>query len=181
MPGTWCCFYCLVSESCLSLLQPHGLQRTRFLCPWDFPGKNTGVGCHFPFQGIFRPGDKTHVFLHWQVDSLALSYQGSPLFGWSSRIKSSHPSTIWHQDSSVLPSNHTLHLSTSLHIFQPLIVRFNPSPGHYYYSPGLLAASIQPCSSPLITQQILHAENVNAEVMVTLKVKLFKAIPSLLG
>ena len=28
-------------------LQPHGLYPTRLLCPWDFPGKNTGVGCHF--------------------------------------------------------------------------------------------------------------------------------------
>ena len=26
--------------------RPHGLQRTRLLCPWDFPGKSTGVGCH---------------------------------------------------------------------------------------------------------------------------------------
>ena len=26
-------------------LQPHGLQPTRLLCPWDSPGKNTGVGC----------------------------------------------------------------------------------------------------------------------------------------
>ena len=26
--------------------RPHGLQPTRFLHPWDFPGKNTGVGCH---------------------------------------------------------------------------------------------------------------------------------------
>ena len=26
--------------------RPHGLQPTRFLCPWDFPGKSTGVGCH---------------------------------------------------------------------------------------------------------------------------------------
>ena len=25
---------------------PHGLQPTRLLCPWDFPGKTTGVGCH---------------------------------------------------------------------------------------------------------------------------------------
>ena len=25
----------------------------RFLCPWDFPGKNTGVGCHFLLPGIF--------------------------------------------------------------------------------------------------------------------------------
>ena len=24
----------------------HGLQPTRILCPWDFPGKSTGVGCH---------------------------------------------------------------------------------------------------------------------------------------
>ena len=26
--------------------RPHGLQPIRLLCPWDFPGKNTGVGCH---------------------------------------------------------------------------------------------------------------------------------------
>ena len=26
--------------------RPHGLQPTRFLCPWDFPGESTGVGCH---------------------------------------------------------------------------------------------------------------------------------------
>ena len=26
--------------------QPHGLQPTRLLCPWDFPGKSTGAGCH---------------------------------------------------------------------------------------------------------------------------------------
>ena len=33
-------------------LQSHGLQPTRLLCPWGFPGKNTGVGCIF-FSGIF--------------------------------------------------------------------------------------------------------------------------------
>ena len=26
--------------------RPHGLQPMRLLCPWDFPGKSTGVGCH---------------------------------------------------------------------------------------------------------------------------------------
>ena len=31
-------------------VQPHGRQPTRLLCPWDSPGKNTGVGCHFLFQ-----------------------------------------------------------------------------------------------------------------------------------
>ena len=29
---------------------PHGLQPTRLLCPWDFPGKSTGAGCHCLLQ-----------------------------------------------------------------------------------------------------------------------------------
>ena len=33
-------------QSCLTL-RPHRRQPTRPLCPWDSPGKNTGVGCHF--------------------------------------------------------------------------------------------------------------------------------------
>ena len=38
------------SVSCLVMsnsLWPHGLQPARLLCPWDSPGQNTGVGCHF--------------------------------------------------------------------------------------------------------------------------------------
>ena len=31
-------------------LQPHGLEPTRLLRPWNFPGKSTGVGCHFLLQ-----------------------------------------------------------------------------------------------------------------------------------
>ena len=33
-----------------NFLQPHRLQPTRLLCPWDFPGKSTGVGCHCLLQ-----------------------------------------------------------------------------------------------------------------------------------
>ena len=33
-------------------LRPHRQQPTRFLCPWDSPGKNIGVGCHFLLQCI---------------------------------------------------------------------------------------------------------------------------------
>ena len=32
---------------------PHGLQPTRLLRPWDFPGKSTGVGCHCPLRCWF--------------------------------------------------------------------------------------------------------------------------------
>ena len=34
-------------------VRPHGLQPPRLLCPWDSPGKNTGVGCCAHLQGIF--------------------------------------------------------------------------------------------------------------------------------
>ena len=33
-------------------VQPHRWQPTRLLCPWDSPGKNTGVGCHFLLQCV---------------------------------------------------------------------------------------------------------------------------------
>ena len=32
--------------------RPHGLQPTRLLRPWDFPGKSTGVGCHCLLRGF---------------------------------------------------------------------------------------------------------------------------------
>ena len=31
-------------------VRPHRRPPTRLLCPWDSPGKNTGVGCHFLLQ-----------------------------------------------------------------------------------------------------------------------------------
>jgi len=37
---------------------PPRLQLTRLLCPWDFPVKNTEVGCHFLFQGSSQPKDE---------------------------------------------------------------------------------------------------------------------------
>ena len=63
--------YSVMSDS----LRPHGLQSTKFLCPWDFPGKSTRVGCHFLLQGIFLTQGSNPSLLcpqHWQVDSLPL-------------------------------------------------------------------------------------------------------------
>ena len=41
-----------VAQSCLTQ-QPHGLQPTRLLHPWDFPGQSTGVGCgRLQFMGL---------------------------------------------------------------------------------------------------------------------------------
>ena len=41
-------FTSIVSDS----VQPHRQQPTRLPRPWDSPGKNTGVGCHFLLQGM---------------------------------------------------------------------------------------------------------------------------------
>ena len=46
-------------------LFPYGLQLTRLLCPWDFPGKNTGVGCHSLLQGIFLTQGLQHCRHQW--------------------------------------------------------------------------------------------------------------------
>ena len=57
---------------------------TRLHCPWDFPYKNTGVGCHFLLQGIFQTlGLNPHLLclMHWQADSLPLAPPGKPKKG----------------------------------------------------------------------------------------------------
>ena len=63
-------------------LQPYGMQSTRLLCPWDSPGKNIEVACHFLLQGIFPTQGLNPCLLHllhWQADSLLLSHLGSPI------------------------------------------------------------------------------------------------------
>ena len=50
----------------------------RLLCPWDSPGKNTGVGSHFLLQGSSQPRDQTWVScISCIAGSLSLSHQGS--------------------------------------------------------------------------------------------------------
>ena len=63
-------------------LRPHGPQPTRLLRPWDFSGKNTGVGCHCPLQEIFlTQGLNLRGLLHCRQTLYRLSHQGSPWKG----------------------------------------------------------------------------------------------------
>ena len=70
-------------------LRTPGLQPARLLCPWDSPGKNTGVSCRFLLQGIFLTQGSNAGCLHWQADCLPLSHQASPpgLVGVISEVK----------------------------------------------------------------------------------------------
>ena len=67
------CYY-FIAKSFLTLLQCQGLSPARFFCPWDFPDKNTGMGCHSLLQRIFPTQGSNLCFLHWQADSLPLSH-----------------------------------------------------------------------------------------------------------
>ena len=58
--------------------QPHGLQPTRLLRPWDFPSKSTGVGCHCLLHQILARMQRnyiTHRLLDWMCSLLCLVAQ----------------------------------------------------------------------------------------------------------
>ena len=50
----------------------------RLLCPWNSPGKNTGVGFHSLLQGIFQTQGSNLSLLHCRQILYHLSHQGSP-------------------------------------------------------------------------------------------------------
>ena len=68
-------------------LQPRGLSPTRFLCPWNCPGKkDTGMDCHFLLQGIFpTQGSNLHLLhlLYWQAGSSPLHHLRIPISGYT--------------------------------------------------------------------------------------------------
>ena len=67
-----------VTQSCPALCDPMDHSPPGPLCPWNSPGKNTGVGCNIFLQEIFpTQGLNLHLW-HWQADSIPLSHLGSP-------------------------------------------------------------------------------------------------------
>ena len=77
----------------------------------DFPGKNTGVDCHFLLQGIFWTqglNPPLLCLLHWQEDSLPLCYLGSPkAYPWvGSEFKHKVSSVTWALSAASSPLYH---------------------------------------------------------------------------
>ena len=62
------------------LFLAHWTVAARLLCPWDSPGKNTGVGCHALLQGIFPTRGSNPSLPHRRRILYHLSHQGSPLW-----------------------------------------------------------------------------------------------------
>ena len=79
--------YCLGGKSKVKLLSRVQLfatpwSPTRLLCPWDFPGKNTGVGCHFLLPEIFPLQGLNPGLPHCRQRLYCLSYQGTLVERW---------------------------------------------------------------------------------------------------
>ena len=62
-----CVLACPVASVVSDSLRPYGLKPARLLCPWNFPGKNAGVGCHALLQGTLLTQGSNPYLLHWQV------------------------------------------------------------------------------------------------------------------
>ena len=72
-------------QSCLTLCDPMDSWTAAHqpLCPWDFPGSNTGAGCFLLVQGIFlTQGSNQRLLqlLYWEANSLPLTLPGKSRF-----------------------------------------------------------------------------------------------------
>ena len=67
---SWAVLCSVLSNS----LRSHGLQPVRLPCPWDSPGKNTGLVCYFLFQGIFPTQGLNLGLLHCRQILYCLSH-----------------------------------------------------------------------------------------------------------
>ena len=68
----------LVAQSCLTLCIPMDCRPPGSSVHGDFPGKNTGVGCHALLQGIFPTQGLNPSLPHCRQILYSLSHQGSP-------------------------------------------------------------------------------------------------------
>ena len=75
------CFLCVIQSVVSdSVTQETVACQALLLCPWDSPGKDTGVGCHFLLQGIFLTQESNLSLLHCRQILYHLSLQGNPCF-----------------------------------------------------------------------------------------------------
>ena len=76
-------------------MQPHGLEPASLLCPWDFPGKNTGVGCQWLIPLLNPDGVEglrhhhVHPYQSWKI--------------WSHFQKASFNKSNYHSSPSKIP------------------------------------------------------------------------------
>ena len=117
----------MLSRSVMSdSLWPRRLEPPRLLCPWDSPGKNTGVGCPALLQGIF-PTQGWNLcllhLLHWQADSLTPCHLGDSPSGTLGVTVCGSTITLlsWMEVSDVFDRDRQEHVKETDHWMSPVI------------------------------------------------------------
>ena len=115
-------------------LWPHGLGPARLLCPWDFPGKNSEVGCHSLLQGIFlNQGSNPGVHCGQTLPSEPLQFSSVQSL---SRVPLCYP---MNRSTPGLPVHHQLLEFTQTHVHW---VSDATQPSHPLSSPSLPALNL---------------------------------------
>jgi len=153
----WC-----VCSNVSDSLQPHGLKPARLLWPWNFLGKNTGVGCHFLLQGIFpTQGSNPHLpcLLHWQADSLptilgrSLKYWQAPRS--SGELIKHATSLVWPPDILTHKWNPGIHMCVSA----PMVLMPSGSWYHTLHSPALVSSLCYQYQASHISKSLAHSQS----------------------
>ena len=80
----WICVYVYVQQcqvlGCFCLFSHSVVSDSLWPCPWDSPGRNIKVGCHFLLQGIFPTQGLNLCLLHYRRIFYSLSHRGSLKF-----------------------------------------------------------------------------------------------------
>ena len=118
------------------------------LSPWDSPGKNTGVGCHFLIQGIFPTQGANPAFLcllHWQVDffSPSISSVAQSCMTMCDPMECNPPG---------LPVYHQLPEITQLMSIETMMLSNHPNLCHHLHLPPSIFLSIRLFSN----KSVLH-------------------------
>ena len=85
--------YVLVAQSCPTLC--NSMDSARLLCPWNSPGKNTGMGSHLLLQGIFPTQESNPGLLLCRQILYHLSHLGSPKGSWNHDAHHKWGSHLW--------------------------------------------------------------------------------------
>ena len=75
---------------CVCVMEYYSALDIRLLCSSNFPGKNTGVCCHFLLQGIFPTQGSNPGLLHCKQILYRLSHLGSPTLNGNYQLINQH-------------------------------------------------------------------------------------------
>ena len=91
-----CCCCCQVTSVVSDSVRPHRWQATRLPRPWDSPGKNTGVGCHFLLQWTtFSQIMPFSPITSWQIDGETIETVADFIFGGSKMTADGIPFAVY--------------------------------------------------------------------------------------